>query len=47
MGKAFDATRSYQALLTDLSLLTLLAASLMLFLPRYRECYREEMDCQT
>ncbi|MGA2602075.1 MAG: MFS transporter [Bryobacteraceae bacterium] len=36
MGKAFDATRSYQALLTDLSLLTLFAASLMLFLPRYR-----------
>ena len=35
MGKAFDATRSYQALLTDLSLLTLFAASLMLFLPRY------------
>jgi predicted MFS family arabinose efflux permease len=36
MGKAFDATRSYQALLSQLALLTLAAAVLMLFLPRYR-----------
>jgi len=36
MGKAFDATRSYQVLLAQLALLTLAAALLMLFLPRYR-----------
>jgi cyanate permease len=36
MGKAFDATRSYQTLLFQLALLTLAAAVLMLFLPRYR-----------
>ena len=36
MGKAFDATRSYAALLSQLALLTLAAAVLMLFLPRYR-----------
>ncbi len=36
MGKAFDATRSYAALLSHLALLTLAAAVLMLFLPRYR-----------
>ena len=39
MGKAFDATGSYQRLLSGLSLLTLLAASLMLFLPKYRGNY--------
>jgi len=36
MGKAFDATGSYQALLSRLALFTLAAASLMLLLPRYR-----------
>ena len=36
MGKAFDVTRSYQVLLSQLALLTLAAALLMLFLPRYR-----------
>ena len=35
MGKAFDATGSYQTLLSILSLLTLLAGSLLLFLPKY------------
>jgi predicted MFS family arabinose efflux permease len=35
MGKAFDATGSYQALLARLAIGTLAAASLMLFLPRY------------
>lgn len=35
MGKAFDLTRSYQALLSQLALLTLAAAALMLLLPRY------------
>ncbi len=34
MGKAFDATESYQMLLTGLSVLTLAVAGLMLFLPR-------------
>jgi cyanate permease len=36
MGKAFDATGSYQAMLSGLALLTLVAASLMLLLPQYR-----------
>jgi predicted MFS family arabinose efflux permease len=36
MGRAFDATGSYQALLTQLGIATLAAASLMLFLPRYQ-----------
>jgi cyanate permease len=35
MGKAFDVTHSYQTLLSQLALLTLAAAALMLFLPRY------------
>jgi predicted MFS family arabinose efflux permease len=35
MGRAFDASGSYQGLLTRLSALTLGAASLMLLLPRY------------
>ena len=35
MGKAFDATGSYQTLLTGLSVLTLAVAGLMLFLPGY------------
>jgi predicted MFS family arabinose efflux permease len=36
MGKAFDATGSYQILLSRLSLFILAAASMMLFLPKYR-----------
>ena len=36
MGKAFDATGSYQTLLIYLAVFTLAAASLMLLLPRYR-----------
>lgn len=36
MGKAFDATGSYQILLSSLSVLTLLAGVLMLSLPRYK-----------
>jgi uncharacterized membrane protein YjjP (DUF1212 family) len=36
MGKAFDATGSYQTLLSRLALFTLAAASMMLLLPRYR-----------
>ena len=35
MGKAFDATGSYEALLVRLALGTLAVASLMLFLPPY------------
>lgn len=35
MGKAFDVTGSYRALLVELAFTTLLAAILMLFLPRY------------
>jgi MFS family permease len=37
MGKAFDATGSYQALLIQLSVLTAGSAALMLFLPRYAD----------
>jgi MFS family permease len=37
MGRAFDATGSYRSLLMQLALMTLVAASLMLFLPRYKE----------
>lgn len=36
MGKTFDATGSYQALLIKLSLITLGTAGLMLFMPMYR-----------
>jgi len=36
MGRAFDATGSYSALLVQLGVATLVAASLLLFLPRYR-----------
>jgi len=36
MGRAFDATGSYSALLTQLGVATLAAASLLLFLPRYK-----------
>ena len=35
MGKAFDMTGSYEALLARLALSTLAVATLMLFLPRY------------
>ena len=35
MGKAFDMTGSYEALLSQLALATLAVAGLMLFLPRY------------
>ena len=35
MGKAFDATGSYEALLVQLALGTLAVAALMLLLPRY------------
>jgi hypothetical protein len=35
LGKAFDATGSYQALLMPLAAVTAGAAALMLFLPRY------------
>lgn len=37
MGKAFDLTGSYEALLVRLALGTLAVAALMLFLPRYRQ----------
>lgn len=35
MGRAFDATGSYEALLLRLSIFTVVTAALMLFLPRY------------
>ncbi len=35
MGKAFDATGSYETLLARLALVTLVVATLMLLLPRY------------
>ena len=45
MGKAFDVTGSYEALLVRLALATLAVASLMLFLPAYevrsRRCWRD------
>ncbi len=41
MGRAFDATGSYTLFLTWLAALMLLAASLMLFLPAYRDEPRE------
>jgi MFS family permease len=37
MGKAFDATGSYEVLLMQLAGLTACAASLMLFMPRYEK----------
>jgi predicted MFS family arabinose efflux permease len=37
MGKAFDATGSYQALLMQLAAVTAVSAALMLFMPRYSE----------
>ena len=35
MGRAFDTTASYQSLAVKLSILTLFAAGLMLFMPAY------------
>lgn len=35
MGRAFDATASYQAFLVQLALLTLSSAGLMLLMPTY------------
>jgi hypothetical protein len=35
MGRAFDATASYQALAVNLSILTFVAAGLMLLMPAY------------
>lgn len=47
MGKAFDATGSYQALLAGLAVVTLLGAALMLLLPRYQsEAESEEATDQ-
>jgi len=37
MGKAFDATGSYEVLLSRLALLTAAAGLLMLSLPRYQQ----------
>ena len=37
MGRAFDATRSYEVLLSRLAVFTVVAAGLMLLLPRYRQ----------
>ena len=39
MGRAFDATGSYRALLMQLALVTLAAAALMLLLPRYKATF--------
>jgi len=39
MGRAFDATGSYRALLMQLALATLAAASLLLLLPRYKATF--------
>ena len=35
MGRAFDATGSYEALLASIAIVTLAAAALMLAMPRY------------
>jgi predicted MFS family arabinose efflux permease len=40
MGKAFDATGSYQALLMQLAALTAVSAALMLFMPRYTKAQK-------
>ena len=45
MGKVFDATRSYTLLLTLLSAVTLGAAALTLFLPRYPDTQHSEKAC--
>jgi MFS family permease len=44
MGKAFDVTHSYQTLLGQLSLFTLLTGALMLLLPRYKAIPGEAAD---
>jgi MFS family permease len=44
MGRAFDATGSYRALLVQLASVTVLAASLMLFLPRYQADSTKEKE---
>jgi hypothetical protein len=44
MGKAFDLTGSYEALLVRLSLVTLLVAALMLFLPPYTSARAQAVD---
>jgi MFS family permease len=44
MGRAFDATGSYRALLMQLALVTLAAASLMLLLPRYGATFANNED---
>ena len=44
MGRAFDATGSYRALLMQLAGVTLVAASLMLLLPRYKASFASSED---
>jgi MFS family permease len=44
MGRAFDATGSYRALLIQLAIVTLAAASLMLLLPRYGRAFDNNQD---
>jgi predicted MFS family arabinose efflux permease len=44
MGRAFDATGSYRALLIQLAVVTLAAASLMLLLPRYKATFASGED---
>lgn len=43
MGKAFDVSGSYQALLINLSVFTLVSAGLMMFLPRYHRGASENL----
>jgi len=44
MGRAYDATGSYRALLVQLSVATLAAASLLLLLPRYQATFATSED---
>ncbi len=44
MGKAFDVSHSYQTLLSQLSLFTLLVGALMLLLPRYKAISGESAE---
>jgi hypothetical protein len=39
MGRAFDATGSYSALLVQLAAVTLVAAALLLLLPHYKTSF--------
>jgi cyanate permease len=39
MGRAFDVTGSYSALLVQLGAVTLVAATLLLLLPRYKTTF--------